>query len=105
MNNKKGSTKEAPPWNGQQRNSLEGLNMFNGANCTLNSDVNHILFWSHERSLTYRCTIYTCTYKSRYKKEIKQRLGLNSVQLNTRAKEIQHVNPDGPDQRRTRERE
>ena len=33
------STKEEPPWNGQQNILLEGLNRFNGANLTLNSDV------------------------------------------------------------------
>ena len=35
----KGSTKEAPPWNGQQKQILEGLNMFNGTNLTLSSGV------------------------------------------------------------------
>ena len=35
----KSSTKEEPPWNGQQNILLEGLNRFNGANLTLNSDV------------------------------------------------------------------
>ena len=35
----KRSTKEVPPWNGQQNILLEGLNRFNGANLTLNSDV------------------------------------------------------------------
>ena len=34
----KRSTKEVPPWNGQQNILLEGLNRFNGANLTLNSD-------------------------------------------------------------------
>ena len=33
----KGST-EAPPWNGQQK-IMEVLNMFNGTNITLNSDL------------------------------------------------------------------
>ena len=37
-NKQKGFTKEAPPWDGQQK-SLEGLNMFNGANLTLDSYV------------------------------------------------------------------
>ena len=31
-----GSTKEAPPWNGQKK-VMEGLTMFNGTNITLNS--------------------------------------------------------------------
>ena len=35
----KRSTKEVPPWNGQSNILLEGLNRFNGANLTLNSDV------------------------------------------------------------------
>ena len=35
----KRSTKEVPPWNGQKNISLEGLNRFNGANLTLNPDV------------------------------------------------------------------
>ena len=35
----KRSTKEVPPWNGQYNILLEGLNRFNGANLTLNSDV------------------------------------------------------------------
>ena len=35
----KRSTKEGPSWNGQQNILLEGLNWFNGANLTLNSDV------------------------------------------------------------------
>ena len=35
----KRSTKEVPPWNGQYNILLEGLNWFNGANLTLNSDV------------------------------------------------------------------
>ena len=35
----KRSTKEVPPWNCQQNILLEGLNRFNGANLTLNSDV------------------------------------------------------------------
>ena len=35
----KRSTKEVPPWNGQKNILLEGLNRFNGANLTLNSDV------------------------------------------------------------------
>ena len=35
----KRSTKEVPPWNCQLNISLEGLNQFNGANLTLNSDV------------------------------------------------------------------
>ena len=35
----KGSTKEVPPWNGQKNILLEGINRFNGANLTLNSDV------------------------------------------------------------------
>ena len=35
----KRSTKEVPPWNGQWNILLEGLNRFNGANLTLNSDV------------------------------------------------------------------
>ena len=34
----KRSTKEVPPWNGQLNILLEGLNRFNGANLTLNSD-------------------------------------------------------------------
>ena len=33
------STKEKPPWNGQKNILLEGLNRFNGANLTHNSDV------------------------------------------------------------------
>ena len=33
------STKEVPPWNGLWNILLEGLNRFNGANLTLNSDV------------------------------------------------------------------
>ena len=37
--NIKRSTKEVPPWNGQKNVLLEGLNRFNGANLTLNSDV------------------------------------------------------------------
>ena len=36
---RKRSTKEVPPWNGQLNILLEGLNQFNGANLTLNSDV------------------------------------------------------------------
>ena len=32
-------TKEAPPWNGQQKKSLEGLNMFDGTNLMVISDV------------------------------------------------------------------
>ena len=35
----KRSTKEVPPWNGQYNILLEGLNRFNSANLTLNSDV------------------------------------------------------------------
>ena len=35
----KRSTKEVTPWNGQLNVLLEGLNRFNGANLTLNSDV------------------------------------------------------------------
>ena len=35
----KRSTKEVPPWNGQENILLDGLNWFNGANLTLNSDV------------------------------------------------------------------
>ena len=35
----KRSTKEVPPRNGQQNILLEGLNRFNGANLTLNSDT------------------------------------------------------------------
>ena len=35
----KRSTKEVPPWNGQLNILLWGLNRFNGANLTLNSDV------------------------------------------------------------------
>ena len=35
----KRSTKEVPPWNGQLNILLEGLNRFNCANLTLNSDV------------------------------------------------------------------
>ena len=35
----KRSTKEVPPWNGQQNILLEGLSRFNDANHTLNSDV------------------------------------------------------------------
>ena len=35
----KRSTKEVPPLNGQYNILLEGLNQFNGANLTLNSDV------------------------------------------------------------------
>ena len=35
----KRSTKEGLSWNGQQNILLEGLNRFNGANLTLNSDV------------------------------------------------------------------
>ena len=35
----KRSTKEVPPWNGQFNILLEGLNRFNGANLSLNSDV------------------------------------------------------------------
>ena len=33
----KTSTKEVPPWNGQQNISLEGLNRFNGAPISVNS--------------------------------------------------------------------
>ena len=38
---------------------LEGLNRFNGANLTLNSDVDQgtLIFGLHERPLTYQCTI------------------------------------------------
>ena len=35
----KRSTKDVPPWNGQENILLEGLNRFHGANLTLNSDV------------------------------------------------------------------
>ena len=35
----KRSTKEEPPWKGQQNILLEGLNQFNGANLTIYSDV------------------------------------------------------------------
>ena len=35
----KRSTKEVLPWNGQWNILLVGLNWFNGANLTLNSDV------------------------------------------------------------------
>ena len=35
----KRSTKEVPPWNGPWNILLEGFNRFNGANLTLNSDV------------------------------------------------------------------
>ena len=35
----KRSTKEVPPWNGHKNCLPEGLNQFNGANLTLNSDV------------------------------------------------------------------
>ena len=35
----KRSTKEVPPWNDQLNTLLEGLNRFNGANLTLDSDV------------------------------------------------------------------
>ena len=35
----KRSTKEVPPLNGQSNILLQGLNRFNGANLTLNSDV------------------------------------------------------------------
>ena len=35
----KRSSKEVPPWNGQLNILLDGLNRFNGANLTLNSDV------------------------------------------------------------------
>ena len=35
----KRSTKGVSPWNGQLNILLEGLNRFNGANLTLNSDV------------------------------------------------------------------
>ena len=35
----KRSTKEVPPWNGHRNNLVEGLNWFNSANLTLNSDV------------------------------------------------------------------
>ena len=35
----KRSTNKVPPWNGQLNILLEGLNQFNGANLTLNSDV------------------------------------------------------------------
>ena len=55
----KRSTKEVPPWNGQQNILLEGLNRFNGANLTLNSDVNQDtkIFGLHERLITYQCNI------------------------------------------------
>ena len=36
---RKRSKKEVPPWNGQQNILLEAFNRFNGANLTLNSDV------------------------------------------------------------------
>ena len=47
----KGSTKEAAPWDGQKL-SLEGLNMFNGTNRNLNSDVDQDteMFGSHDIS-------------------------------------------------------
>ena len=55
----KRSTKEVPPWNGQYNNLLEGLNWFNGANLTLNSDVDQDteIVGLLERSLTYQCII------------------------------------------------
>ena len=53
---------------------LEGLNQFQGANLTLNSDVDQdtYMFGLHERPLAYQC-IVSKTYKSEYEKEIKQR--------------------------------
>ena len=36
---KKKSTKEVPPWNGQLNILLEGLNQFHGAKLALNSSV------------------------------------------------------------------
>ena len=41
----------------QPGKTLQGLNMFNGTNLTLNSDVDKdtYMIGSHERSLTYRC--------------------------------------------------
>ena len=55
----KRSTKEAPPRNGQQNTPLEGLNRPNGANLTLNSDVDQDTqtFGLHERPPTHQCTI------------------------------------------------
>ena len=54
--------------------SLEGLNMFNGANLTLNSDEGQ----PHRRLVCVKDSYYIyasfpSTYKSRYKQEIKQR--------------------------------
>ena len=43
-NNTKRSTKEVPPWNGQKNVLLEGLNQFNGANLTLDPDVDQDTF-------------------------------------------------------------
>ena len=59
----KGTTKEAPPWKCHQK-SLDGLNMFNGTNLTLCSDVDQDtkMFGSNEIFLTP----FSSTYKSRY---------------------------------------
>ena len=53
---------------------LEGLNLFHGANLTLSSDVDQdtYMFGLHERPQLIHASSPR-TYKSRYKKEIKQR--------------------------------
>ena len=55
----KRSIKEVLPWNGQENILLKGLNQFNGANLTLNSDMDQdiLIFSLHERPLTYQCII------------------------------------------------
>ena len=79
---------------------LECLNRFNGA-----PTLPLVQMWIK----THRCLVCTKdpllinassprTYKSRYKKEIKSKIRIQQkIKLNTGAKEIQQVNPGGPD--------
>ena len=60
--------------------------------------MNTHTFGSHEKSLSYLCIIYKYIQSKIWKLDKTKIRTQPYIQLNTRVKEIQHLNPGGPDQ-------
>ena len=75
--------------------------MFNGTNLTFNSDVDYDTYLSvRMKDPEHIDASSPSTYKSRYKKEIKQRQGLKSTyNCIPEQQKSNNLNPSGPDQR------
>ena len=91
-------TKEAPPWNSQQRYSTGGPKLASQrANSTLRRDVDQDtqMLGPHERPLTHPCTISLNTQTKTQKGDKAKTRTQQHIKPNNGAKHIQQATPMG----------